>query len=30
MLTTTLKPKPCQSCGSTFLPFLPMARGVKP
>jgi hypothetical protein len=26
MLTTTQRPKACASCGSSFLPFLPMAR----
>lgn len=30
MLTTTQRPKACASCGSTFLPFLPMARACSP
>lgn len=30
MLTATIKPKACQSCGSSFIPFLPMARACSP
>lgn len=30
MLTTTIKPKTCQQCGSSFIPFLSMARVCSP
>lgn len=30
MLTTTLRPKTCQHCGSSFMPFRPMAQVCSP